>query len=235
MFYTEKIPLLGDWFELMFVENEGMAFGMHLEGPWGKLALSLFRIILVIAIGLYLRKLIREKAHKGLITAIGLIFAGAVGNIIDSMFYGMAFTDSVRGTGLAEWTSLGTGYASDQPMGGFLFGSVVDMLHFDLSWPDWMPWMGGKQVFGPIFNIADVAISAGVFLIIIKQRTYFGENSFFKGLKDRIKKKPVVATEGAGNVELDATEQPPVKSEANIVTKPTSPPEGADDTGTHKS
>lgn len=173
MAITDRETLIGGFFELYFVENEGMAFGMKLEGDWGKLALSLFRIGCVVLIAFYLRNLIRKKAHTGLITAIAFIFAGALGNIIDSMFYGMIFTESARYNDIVA--TFGEGYASMKPMGGFLYGKVVDMLHFTVRWPSGMPWLGGGEVFGPIFNIADVSISIGVGMIIIKQKKFFAK------------------------------------------------------------
>ena len=163
--------MLGDWFLLHFTENEGMAFGMQIGGESGKLLLSIFRIIAVTAIGYYLYRLVRKKAHFGLIFSISLILAGAVGNIIDSAFYGLIFSQSSYHT-VASFLPEGGGYSS------FLHGKVVDMLYFPLiqgSVPDWLPIWGGQEFifFRPVFNIADSSITVGVFLLLICQRRFF--------------------------------------------------------------
>lgn len=160
-----------DWAKLHFVENKGMAFGMELGGQYGKLALTLFRIIAVGVIGYYLYTLIREKANIGLIISIALVSAGAMGNIIDSVFYGVFFSESTF-TRVAEFMPEKGGYAS------WMHGHVVDMLYFPMAsghWPDWMPIIGGKyyHFFRPVFNIADTAITCGVLSILIFQRRIF--------------------------------------------------------------
>lgn len=170
----EEIPVFGQWFYLYFTENNGMAFGMQFGGEWGKLALSIFRILAVSAIGIYLYILASKKRPFGLILSISLIFAGALGNIIDSAFYGMIFTQSSYHT-LAQVASEGQNYA------GFLQGKVVDMFYFpviDISqagMPSWIPDIvfgrdGRFIFFRPIFNIADSAITIGVFWLILFQR-----------------------------------------------------------------
>ena len=153
-----------------------MAFGMQFGGEWGKLSLSIFRILAVIAIAIYLYLLTRKKAPFGLVLSISLIFAGAMGNIIDSAFYGLLFTQSSYHT-VAEIAGPGQAYAS------FLYGSVVDMLYFPLielqrsELPAWLPdfVFGGDQrfiFFRPIFNIADSAITIGVFWLLLFERKH---------------------------------------------------------------
>jgi len=168
-YYGETVPLLGEWFDLHFVENPGMAFGWEIPflGPDGaKILLSVFRLVAVGVIMYYLLGLIKRMVSKGLIFSISLIFAGAFGNIIDSLFYGLLFSRSPHHSFSAEIVSLGDGYA------GFLTGKVVDM--FSLSF------------FPPIFNLADVAISVGVGLIIVFQRNSF-QTEFFNKKNNSIK------------------------------------------------
>lgn len=173
--YGEEINVLGlDWFRLHFTENPGMAFGLQLGGDYGKLALSVFRIIAVGFMIYYIKLLIEEKAHKGLIISIALILAGAVGNILDSAFYGLIFSESAH-TSVATVFPEGGGYS------GFLHGRVVDMLYFPMFegfYPDWVPWKGGDyfQFFRPVFNIADSSITVGVFIIILFQGRFFKED-----------------------------------------------------------
>lgn len=171
---SEDIPVFGDWFIIHFIENNGMAFGMELEGKWGKILLSLFRIVAICGIGWYLNDICKKKAPKGLILSIGLIFAGAMGNIIDSAFYGMIFNDSYYQ--VASFLPEGGGYSS------FLHGKVVDMLYFPLidgNFPSWFPIWGGEHFvfFRPVFNIADSYITIGVALILLFHKKYFVEES----------------------------------------------------------
>lgn len=163
-YYGESFELIGDWFQLHFVENPGMAFGWEIPflGDQGaKILLSIFRIIAVGVIFYYLIGLIRKKGSFGLIVSIALIFSGALGNIVDSLLYGLVFSDSPRHLSItAETVPFGEGYAN------FLTGKVVDM--FSLSF------------FSPIFNLADVAISVGVGIIIVFQRGSFQTEFFNK-------------------------------------------------------
>ena len=161
----EEVFLIGDWCRLHFIENEGMAFGMSFGEQTGKLILTLFRIVAATLIFLYLRKLVVKKEHKLVIYAFTLIFAGAVGNIIDSLFYGLIFSESTFFT-TAEFLSEAGGYAP------LCLGKVVDMFYFpliDTTLPQWIPFVGGDhfEFFNAIFNVADIAITVGVGLLII--------------------------------------------------------------------
>lgn len=157
MYIGEEFHIIGDWFIIHFTENNGMAFGLELGGDYGKLALSLFRVVAVFGIAYILHYIIKNKYHFGLITCVSLIFAGALGNIIDSVFYGQVF-------GYADW----------------LHGRVVDMFYFPILrgvFPSWFPLWGGEEFvfFRPVFNLADAAISIGVILIIIFQNRFLDE------------------------------------------------------------
>jgi signal peptidase II len=158
------------WFRLYFIENKGMAFGAVLpfEDPdLSKLILSVFRIVAVGFIGYYLYNLVKTNKPKGLIISISLILAGAIGNIIDSMVYGLLFTES-KYYELAQFEP-GNGY------GRFLHGQVVDMMQFTMKWPDFVPYLGGGDVFGAIWNLADSYITIGVATIILFQKSFFEE------------------------------------------------------------
>ncbi len=173
MNYGEEFAILGlDWARIHFVENEGMAFGFTFGGVAGKLFLSIFRIAAVTFIGFILYKLYTSGQSLGLLVSLGLIFAGAMGNIIDSAFYGMIFSDSPVFGPTAEVFPEGGGYAP------FLMGRVVDMLYFpliDTQWPEWIPFFGGDrfQFFKPVFNIADASITTGVISILLFHRSFF--------------------------------------------------------------
>lgn len=168
-----EFKVLGlDWFRIHFTENPGMAFGMVLPGVFGKLFLSVFRLVAVTGGIWYLRKIIKENAHWGFVTAVSLILAGAIGNMIDGTFYGVIFSDS--NFKVAEVFPHSGGYA------GWMQGLVVDMLWFPLFqgyFPDWVPFWGGQhfEFFRFIFNIADAAITTGVFIILIFQKWFFVE------------------------------------------------------------
>jgi signal peptidase II len=170
MILGQEFHVFGDWFIIHFTENNGMAFGMEFWGKHGKLFLSIFRILAVISIGWYINYLIKHKAPKGLILSIALIMAGAIGNIIDSAFYGILFNESYYQ--VAQVLPPEGGYAP------FLQGRVVDMFYFPIfqgHYPDWFPFRAGQEFifFRPVFNIADSAITVGVAFILAFQRSFF--------------------------------------------------------------
>ncbi len=161
---------IASWFIIHFTENNGMAYGMQFSGQYGKIFLSVFRIAAVAGIGWYLIRLVKEHAHPGLIASIALIFAGALGNIIDSAFYGLIFSDSSYE--VAKLFPQGGGYA------GFLHGKVVDMLYFPIMeghFPAWFPIWGSEEYifFRPVFNCSDSAITIGVLMILVFQRRFY--------------------------------------------------------------
>ncbi len=171
MMLGEEFSVFGNWFKILFVENNGMAFGMELgDGKWGKTVLSLFRIAAVGAIGWYILKLVRENAPLGVVFSFALIFCGAIGNIFDSLFYGLIFGDSHYQ--VATFFPEGGGYSS------FLHGRVVDMLYFPLvqgTFPSWVPGWGGQEFifFRPVFNLADSYITIGVLMLLLFHRNFF--------------------------------------------------------------
>lgn len=184
-FLGEDIGGFG-FIKFQFIENPGMAFGMTFGGVWGKIALSLFRVGAVVAIWFIIRNLLNNKAHKGLVFCVGLIFAGALGNILDSAFYGLMFSESLQMvTGAAEFMPEAGGYAN------FMMGHVVDMVHFEFFYPSWAPFdLAGTEVFPPIFNIADFSISVGVGIIIVFNKRFLGKG---KGDFSIFRKQPEVA------------------------------------------
>lgn len=173
MTINEAIPVFGNWFYIRFIENEGAAYGMSLGGDYGKLILSLVRVVAVGFLSYYIHTLIKKRAPKGIIVGFALILVGALGNIVDSAFYGMIFSESTYSS-VAKFVPWGEGYAT------FLHGWVVDMLWFPIietTYPDWIPGLGGDEFvfFSPIFNIADTYISVGFLYLIIFQRKYFSK------------------------------------------------------------
>lgn len=175
----DEIHVSGDWFILHFTENPGMAFGMKFWGIYGKLVLSVFRLVAIGAIGWLLHRLVKRGVATGMAVGIGLVLAGAVGNMIDSAFYGLLFdSGTIYNSDLGYWmaydgvSQYGGGYA------GFLQGCVVDMFYFpiiDTTLPNWVPIWGGEHFvfFRPVFNLADTAITCGVIYLLLFERKSF--------------------------------------------------------------
>lgn len=192
-FYAgESHPVLGNWFQLYFIENEGMAYGWKLGGEFGKMALTLFRLAAVIFGVFYIRRIIEKKYNRGFIICVGLIFAGALGNLIDSMFYGLIFTNSSLMLFNVAKIFPAHGYA------GFLHGNVVDMLYFPIihtQFPSWFPFWGGQDFdfFSPIFNLADASISTGIIAIFIFQKRFFKTTT--SNMRTQLEKEEVVNDE----------------------------------------
>ncbi|WP_455096191.1 lipoprotein signal peptidase [Prevotella koreensis] len=173
----EVIDITG-WFKINFIENNGMAYGMTF---FNKLVLSLFRIVAISLIGYYLTKVIRKGARMGYIICLSMVFAGAVGNMIDCMFYGLIFNASSPEY-LSYFVPFGEGYAP------FLMGKVVDMFYFPLietTWPEWVPVVGGDDYifFSPVFNFADASISVGVAILLLFYRRELSSISFSRKKK----------------------------------------------------
>ena len=173
----EQIEILS-WFKIVFIENNGMAYGMEIGS---KLVLSLFRVVAISVLGYYIIGQVKRQARWGYLVCLSMIFAGAVGNLIDSMFYGLVFNASSEFY-TSYFVPFGTGYAS------FLMGKVVDMFYFPLivtTWPDWVPVVGGNPYvfFSPVFNFADASISVGVVLLLLFYRKEISEISFKKKVK----------------------------------------------------
>ena len=165
------------WFKILFIENEGAAWGTKLSDilpisdSLGKLILTIFRLFAIAGIGYWLYDIIKKKGTQTLVIAVSLIFAGAFGNIIDSVFYGLIFDDS--------YNKVAT-LMAEEPYGSLFYGKVVDMLYFpliDATWPDWVPYVGGDnfRFFEPVFNIADTAISTGVGILVFFNKKAFGK------------------------------------------------------------
>jgi len=176
-FYLGESVEVFNWFKILFIENEGAAWGAKLSDIFpisdenGKLILTLFRLLAICGIGYWLWDILRKAGSRTLILAVSLIFAGALGNIIDSLFYGLIFNDSSN--------QIAT-FMADDNYGGLFYGKVVDMLYFpliDATWPEWVPFVGGGsfRFFEPVFNLADTAISTGVGILLVFNKKAFGK------------------------------------------------------------
>ena len=184
----EEVKVFGNWFKLLYIENQGMAFGTTFgAGMWAKLSLSIFRIIAISAIAYYWVKQAKAGAKLEFLVVIGIIFAGATGNLIDSMCYDFIFPydpcqlfNHAQGSGVVS--DCGFFGKIETRHTGFLLGNVVDMFQFNLTWPSWMPWLGGKDIFPAIWNVADGAITVGVLMILVRQRKYFPKVKKSKGV-----------------------------------------------------
>lgn len=165
MYIHQEVNVLGSWFRLHYLLNPGMAFGIRWESEFGKLALTIFRIFAMIGIAYYLVKMVQKQAHNGFLVCLALILGGAIGNVIDSTFYGVFLNNA----------------PVDSPTPWF-HGQVIDMLYFPLFhfyWPEWVPFKGGQyfEFFSPVFNIADSSIFIGVVIILFSQKKFFKEDS----------------------------------------------------------
>jgi signal peptidase II len=178
----DYIDLAGSWLRLTYVENQGMAFGTTFgSSVWAKLSLSIFRLVAIFGIGWYWYKEAKSGKKMEFLIAIAFVFAGAVGNLIDSMFYDYIFKfdpcliyNQLEGSGVkAVCHTNFLDYPVEVRKQGFLFGTVVDMFQFNFIWPNWVPSLAGKEVFPAIWNLADGSITIGVVMILIRQRVYF--------------------------------------------------------------
>jgi signal peptidase II len=196
MYIHQEINVIGDWFRLHYLLNPGMAFGIRWKSEFGKMALTLFRIGAMAGIGYYLFRMAHKGAHPGFLVSMSLILGGAIGNVIDSTFYGVFLNNA----------------PPDSPYLWF-HGQVIDMLFFpifDFYWPDWVPWVGGDNFvfFSPVFNIADSSIFIGVVTILVLQRKFFKESEQAKTDSN------VVGSQETDSVVLfKPAEEPPVDSE----------------------
>ncbi len=195
----ESSPIFGEWFLLQYIENQGMAFGTTFGSQmWHKLALSIFRVIAISALVYYFFKQVKKGVRMEFLVAIGLVFAGATGNLIDSMFYDFVFPydpcmayNHLEGSGV--FSQCGFFGEIETRHTGFLMGNVVDMFKFEAFWPEWMPVIGGWEVFPAIWNVADASISIGVIMVFVRQKKYFP--------------KPVVVATSEENEEVESIEE----------------------------
>lgn len=187
MYLHQEIHVIGDWFRLHYLLNPGMAFGIRWNNEFGKLALTIFRIGAMVGIGYYLFKMAKRDAHTGFLWCMGLILGGAIGNVIDSTFYGVLLGN----------------HPTDSPTPWF-HGQVIDMLYFPIFhfyWPDWVPIKGGEyfEFFSPVFNIADSSIFIGVVVILIFQRKFFKAHESHEDVDSTLMNTPTVSQESISN------------------------------------
>lgn len=180
MHLGESIHVMGDLFRIHFIENPGMAFGMEFGGESGKLILNILRIAAVIFLFILLRRATLKGAYPGFLIALSMIIAGALGNILDSAFYGMIFSESQPCFGYENNACETAAFLPNEGYAGFMQGKVVDMLYFPLiqgQFPDWFPFWAGEEFifFRPVFNIADSSITLGIVWIILKQKKYLSD------------------------------------------------------------
>lgn len=176
MFIHDEIYVLGDWFRLHYLLNPGMAFGIRWESEFGKLALTIFRIVAMFGIAIYLVKMVKRGAHNGFLICMALILGGAVGNVIDSTFYGVFLNNAP---------------IDPAPPTKWFHGQVIDMLYFpifEFQWPQWVPAVGGRmfEFFSPVFNIADSSIFIGVVIILIFQHRFFKDKETVEIVGDQV-------------------------------------------------
>lgn len=179
---NETHYVIGNWFALHYIENQGMAFGTTFGSSlYAKFALSIFRILAIVGIAYYIFLEIKKGSKMSFLVALSFILAGATGNLIDSMFYDFIFPfnpcesfNHLQGSGIKDSCGqFGMSFPVEVRKQGFLFGNVVDMFQFDVYWPKWVPWVGGEAVFPAIWNVADASISVGVGMIILVNRSFF--------------------------------------------------------------
>ncbi|MEO1654819.1 MAG: lipoprotein signal peptidase [Bacteroidota bacterium] len=190
-----QIVVFDDWFKIHYILNPGMAFGLRLDAPYGKLILSLFRILATLVIAYYIKFLVDRHTHRGLIFCVALILGGAVGNVIDSTFYGVLLEGNVPPNALTPW----------------FHGQVIDMFYIDI-WegplPEWIPFIGGEYyAFWPIFNVADASIFVGVSIILIFQRSFFRKPNEEEKDQPDISIEPRVSSGTSGEIALPEGDQ----------------------------